>query len=312
MNVRRAVAGLVLLCLIVTGSRGQDLTIGSPAPAIAIEHWFHDKPPVTSFEDGKIYVIEFWATWCGPCIASMPHLAEVQKKHADDLTVVSVSDEDPETVEKFLDRERDGTTFREITSHYSLTTDPDGSVKVDYMRAAGEGGIPTAFIVGKTGVIEWIGHPMRMDEPIEKILAGTWDREAYAAERVEEKLVRAQMGKISKLMQKNKFDEALAQLDALIASVKSERVRAGLEQGRARAQTLAEQHAAAQQKKDAEVARATKAQAEAVAGLLDFAFLLKAGQVDEASALLDRMIKATDNEDVKRMLDEARARLADE
>jgi thiol-disulfide isomerase/thioredoxin len=312
MNVRRAVAGLVLLSLMATGASGEALTIGSPAPAIAIEHWFHDKAPVASFEEGRIYVIEFWATWCGPCIASMPHLAEVQKKHADDLTVISVSDEDPETIEKFLDREREGTTFREITSHYTLTSDPDGSVKGDYMRAAGEGGIPTAFIVGKTGVIEWIGHPMRLDEPIEKIIAGTWDREAYAAERAEEKLVRGQMAKISKLMQKNKFDEAIAQLDELIARVKSERVRAGLEQGRKRAQTMAEQHAMAQQKKDAELARAAKAQTDSVSGLLEFAFLLKAGQVDDATALLDRMSKSTDNEDVKRMLDEARARLADE
>jgi thiol-disulfide isomerase/thioredoxin len=312
MNARCAVAGLVFVSLMAAGARGEDLAIGSKAPVIEIEHWFHEKEPITSFEDGRIYVIEFWATWCGPCIASMPHLAEIQKKHGDALTVISVSDEDPEKIEKFLDREQNDTTFREITSHYWLTTDPDRSVNGDYMRAAGEGGIPTAFIVGKTGVIEWIGHPMRMDEPIEKIIAGTWDREAYAAERAEEKLVRGQMAKISRLMQNNKFDEALAQLDELIASVKGERVRAGLEQGRKRVQDQAEKYALAQQKKDADAARAAKAHAEAVTGLLDFAFLLKAGRVDDATSALDGMIKATEDEEVKRLLEEARARLTDE
>ncbi len=312
MHPRWVAAGLVVASLMTASSRAEELTIGSRAPAIDIEHWFHDKKPVRSFEDGKVYVIEFWATWCGPCIASMPHLAELQEKHGDDVTVISVSAEDPETIEKFLDREKDDTTFRAITSGYWLTTDPDQSVSRDYMRAAGEGGIPTAFIVGKSGLVEWIGHPMRLDDPIAKILAGEWDREAFAAERVEEKLVRGQMSQVARLMQKNKFDEALAKIDELIASVKSERVRTGLEQGRKRAQAQAEKFAQSQQKQNEESARAAKAQADAAAKLLEFAFLLKSGQVDNASALLDGMIEATENEEVLRLLKEARAKLADE
>ncbi len=312
MNARWIAACLVSASVMAAGSHAEELTIGSPAPAIEIEHWFHEKKPITSFEDGKVYVIEFWATWCGPCITSMPHLAEIQATHPDELTVISVSDEDPETVEKFLDREKEGSSFREITSGYWLTTDPDKSVSRDYMRAAGEGGIPTAFIVGKTGLIEWIGHPLRLDEPVTKIIAGEWDREAYAAERSEEKLVRAQMGQIARLMQKNKFDEALAKLDELIAGAKSERVRAGLEQGRTRAQAQADQYARSQQQKDRQLARATKGQTETVATLLDFAFLLKAGQVKDAAAVLDSMIESAKNEDVKGLLEEARAKLNDE
>lgn len=312
MTARFVAAWLVSVIVLTTATLAEDLTIGSPAPTIEIEHWFHDKEPVTTFEEGRVYVIEFWATWCGPCIASMPHLAEIQKNRGDDLTVISVSDEAPETIEKFLDREKDDTTFREITSGYWLTTDPDKSVSQAYMRAAGEGGIPTAFIVGKTGLIEWIGHPMRMDEPVAKIIAGEWDREAYAAERAEEKLVRGQMGQIARLMQKNNYEEALAKLDELIAGVKSERIRAGLEQGRKRAEAQAEQYARTQQQKEQQSARAAKAQAETVAGLLDVAFLLKAGNVDDAVATLDRMIEACKSDQVKKLLEEARAKLTDE
>jgi thiol-disulfide isomerase/thioredoxin len=46
--------------------------------------------PVTRFEPGHVYVVEFWATWCGPCAAAMPHLSELQKKYAGRLTVVGV------------------------------------------------------------------------------------------------------------------------------------------------------------------------------------------------------------------------------
>ena len=71
-------------------------------------------------------------------------------------------------------------TFADITSAYCLTTDPDRSVYEAYMTASEQQGIPTAFIVGKSGQIEWIGHPMEMDEPLEKVVTDSWDRVEYA------------------------------------------------------------------------------------------------------------------------------------
>lgn len=189
----------------------EDMTIGSMAPPIDIEHWVSTGDgkfeAFNEFEPGKVYVVEFWATWCGPCIASMPHLAELQQHYADrGVTVVSVSDEPLETVEKFLERdvmqsrqsaEAEGEedapkTYGELTSVYCLTTDPDSSVKNDYFRAAGQTGIPCAFIVGKDGVVEWIGHPMGMDEPLEQVVTDSWDREAFGkAFRAQQQLDKA-------------------------------------------------------------------------------------------------------------------------
>ena len=174
---------------------GDILTIGSDAPALAVEHWVStgsgfDK--VTEFEEGRVYVVEFWATWCGPCIASMPHLAELQKEYASQkVQLISISDEDLPTVEGFLERpvrgaeadeEDEKPTYAKLTSVYSLTTDPDGSVYRDYMEAASQNGIPTGFIVGKTGQIEWIGHPMTIDEPLAAVVDGSWDRDAFGKE----------------------------------------------------------------------------------------------------------------------------------
>jgi thiol-disulfide isomerase/thioredoxin len=156
------------------------LAVGSKAPPLDIEHWLN-KESVKKFETGKVYVVEFWATWCGPCVASMPHLEELQERYGQDLVVIGVGNEDPDLIDDFLERERDGRTYREITDSYWLTSDPDGSVDADYMKASGMRGIPTAFVVGKTGEIEWIGHPCNIDEPIAKIIDGTWNREAFAA-----------------------------------------------------------------------------------------------------------------------------------
>jgi thiol-disulfide isomerase/thioredoxin len=215
------------------------LTIGSKAPAIDVEHWVsngHGKfKPVTKFEPGKVYVVEFWATWCGPCVASMPHLAELQTKWASKgVQIISISDEDLETVDGFLKRPFRGAvndseesepdkskkaekseppagTYAALTSAYCLTTDPDGSVNRDYMEASGQAGIPTSFLVGKDGLIEWIGHPMELDTPLEKVVAGTWNREEFRV-----------MYAIESAMQSQDFETVLKLIEERRAAAKGD------------------------------------------------------------------------------------------
>ncbi len=187
------------------------LTIGSMAPTLDIEHWVQTGDgkfqPVKRFENGKVYVVELWATWCGPCIQSMPHLVELQKKYDQgEVQIVSVSDESLEEVQEFLKREagkREGVpiTFQELTAPYCLTTDPDGSTGMSYAQAAGIDGIPAAFIVGKDGRIEWIGHPQEMDEPLARVVEDTWNRDEFALQYNEEKDFEALKGKLDMMLQ---------------------------------------------------------------------------------------------------------------
>ena len=236
--VRKIFAGLVASALCVStvssvnAQEEELLTIGSKAPALDVEHWVQNGngkfKPVTKFEAGKVYVVEFWATWCGPCIASMPHLAETQKMYAEKgVQLVSISDEDLETVETFLKREIAGgeegdakaeapKTYRDLTSAYCLTTDPDGSSQKSYMEAAKQNGIPTAFIVGKKGEIEWIGHPMEMDEPLKSVVEDKWDRAEYLAKFKAQQEAQAQMSKLFGLLNRGKMEEAQKMLDELI------------------------------------------------------------------------------------------------
>lgn len=207
----------------------KDLGIGSKAPALNIEHWVQDGngffKPVTEFEKDKVYVVEFWATWCGPCIQSMPHLAELQNKYrGNGVQIISVSDESLDEVKDLLGKKNEdvGKTFAEVTAAYSLTTDPDRSVYKDYMTAAKQQGIPTAFLVGKTGLVEWIGHPMEMDGPLAAVVQGNWDREAFAKEMVEEQKMQESMQRLSMLASTGKFAEAVAFAEAQLVEAKSE------------------------------------------------------------------------------------------
>lgn len=211
------------------------LTIGSAAPALDVEYWVQDGngffKPVTEFKPGNVYVVEFWATWCGPCISSMPHLAELQEKlRGQNVQIVSISDEPLETVEGFLKRETtnkagEETTFASITAAYSLTTDPDRSAHEDYMEAAKQPGIPTAFIVGKDGKIEWIGRPMEMDEPLDQVVAGSWNRNEFAEVFIAEQKLGETMQNLSRLANQGQFAEAIALLDAELEKKLPEKIQ---------------------------------------------------------------------------------------
>ena len=210
----------------VDGSGSADgglLTIGSTAPSLDIEHWLSDGHgkfgEVTDFESGKTYVVEFWATWCGPCIRSMPHLAELQESFANQgVQIISVSKEDLATVKTLLPRkykspEDDGpTTYGELTSAYCLTTDPDESVNIDYMKAAHQNGIPCAFIVGKSGLIEYIGHPNGLEDPLQQVVDDKWDREKFAASFSKKQLLSKLQTEIMTLARQGKIDEAKVKL----------------------------------------------------------------------------------------------------
>ena len=216
---------------------GPSLTVGSVAPELDVEYWLsrgaeNKFPKVTKFEPGKIYVVEFWATWCPPCIASMPHLSQLQDKYTDSVQIVSISDESLETVEGFLLRKvRDdpSKTYAELTKNYCLTADPDESSHVAYTQAAEVPGIPTAFLIGKTGKIEWIGHPMEIDEPLELVVKDKFDAVAYQkkqAEREKRMLeLQTAVGEVLELAQTGKSDEALTKLDAVIADAQDDEKR---------------------------------------------------------------------------------------
>lgn len=224
LNSPRAIgAFLVTAALAAAPASAQDLNIGSKAPALSCEEWLKGTE-VKSFAPGQIYVVEFWATWCPPCRESIPHLSELQKKYRDSkLTIIGVAgaehskdkDADLRTpLVKFIADKGDAMS-------YTVAYDNDRSMSKGWMEPAGQGGIPTAFVVDSTGTIAWIGHPMEMDEPLSKIVAGKWDIKAEAASAKAKADFAAKlkpiMTKANVAAQKKEWDSALASVDEGIA-----------------------------------------------------------------------------------------------
>lgn len=154
----------------------QDLVAGKPAPALHVAKWVKGEA-VAELKKDHVYVVEFWATWCGPCIAGMPHLSEVQKHHQGAVTVIGVTNEDESNsladVEAMVQEKGD-------TMAYTVAWDDSGKTNKAWFEAAGQNGIPCCFVVDKTGTIAWIGHPMWLDVILPDVLAGKVDVKALA------------------------------------------------------------------------------------------------------------------------------------
>jgi thiol-disulfide isomerase/thioredoxin len=155
------------------------LKVGDRAPELHIAKWVRGEP-VTGFEKGKTYVVEFWATWCGPCVKSMPHLTALQKEYKDQVTIIGVTTEDPNnSLEQVKDMvEQKGTAGM----GYTVGWDDGTQTKDAFFKAAGLRGIPAAFVVDGKGTVQYIGHPMWLDTVLERVVKGDWDPKKGAEE----------------------------------------------------------------------------------------------------------------------------------
>jgi len=124
--------------------------IGTMAPAIQIDEWITPQPPRQSDLNGSVYVLEFWATWCPPCVQSIPHMIELADKYKDKaVPFIALSvDSSSEPVKKIV---------KSKGINYYVGMDNGLSEKYSVR------GIPSAFIIGRSGQVVWQGHPMKPD-----------------------------------------------------------------------------------------------------------------------------------------------------
>lgn len=161
------------------------LEVGDPAPPLTVGAWVRGTP-VTEFSRDEAYLIDFWATWCGPCVSSLPHLSEIATTwETKGLVVIaqSVRDGDEAAVRRLVEEMGDAVGFRVALDDTAEKN--GGAMAAGWLDAAECQGVPWAFLVGKDGKIAWIGHPMQVEESvIKEVLAGTFDMtKAVAAYR---------------------------------------------------------------------------------------------------------------------------------
>lgn len=196
-----------------------ELWIGSSAPELSIAK-FVKGDSVDGFEEGQVYVVEFWATWCGPCIAAFPHLSELQAHYGDDVRFIGVNVWEREQGQERMDLVEEFVAKQGDRMSYTVAVEDGSSMADNWMKPAGQGGIPAAFIVDGNSKIAWIGHPGTMDEPLKAIVSGEYDGAADAAKSWNQQITMAALQSMDgsfrtgeKLDKARKIGKALADKD---------------------------------------------------------------------------------------------------
>lgn len=116
--------------------------INQKAPELKVQQWLTDMPDTK----GKFILIDFWATWCGPCRKAIPELNALQKEFKNDLIVIGISDEAPEKVKAME------TPVIEYYSAIDTQAEMKNQLEIK--------GIPHVILIDPKGIVRWEGFPL--------------------------------------------------------------------------------------------------------------------------------------------------------
>lgn len=160
-------AGMPLLAASPEKKENKTTAPAEALPTLSLEGlpgvWLQGTP-VKEWEKDKVYIFEFWATWCGPCLAAMPHMEQLHQAFKDNprMQIVGVNVMDrktPEALKEFIKN-------RPSPLNYAMAVDVDGKkTKEKWLDPLEVNGIPHAFAV-KNGRLIWRGHPARLSKEV--------------------------------------------------------------------------------------------------------------------------------------------------
>jgi len=192
---------LLLFCILEVTSYAQNhqfdsLNIGEPAPSLRVRKWIKGTP-VHHFERGKVYVVDFWATWCRPCKAAMPYLSALAHKYKDKVTFLAIAIWEKGLKYHGTASMKQVIAFVDAMGHqmdFPVAVDDNNFMANHWVRASDENSVPSDFVVNAQGKVAWVGNPVDLDTVLSKIVNDTWDIKAASSKRI--------------------FNEHLAELDA--------------------------------------------------------------------------------------------------
>lgn len=173
------------LCIFTITLHAQDravptLKLGDPAPPLRMRAWLKGAP-IENLEKGKVYVLEFWATWCAPCRKNIPRLSELARKFRGKVTVAGIG-----VYEEGIDNFKKVKAFVDSLGgkmDYAVASEDSNYMATGWMQAFGESAIPHAFVINAEGQVAWIGHPMYLEKILPQVLNNTLEIQKLQAKR---------------------------------------------------------------------------------------------------------------------------------
>ena len=167
MIYKRLSKALLMITLISTCSASMALEEGDKIPEFDIASIYENQPNISLKDlEGKTLFIDFWASWCAPCITSLPLYNEIYDKYQDQgLEVIAVNVDNP--IEDGLD------FLLDTPLDFLIPQDPEGDVSEMF----GVIGMPSSYLVSPDGNVILVHMGFRngdidiIEEEIQKVLA---------------------------------------------------------------------------------------------------------------------------------------------
>ncbi len=165
------------------------LLIGDRAPAFEPRAWARGEP-IGTFAPGHVYVLDFWASWCAPCIAAMPHISRLQEQHTDDAVMIAVNVRE---VEPGSGRMLDAAAPEDVAVSLEKMGDKlrlpvaigDRALDAAWIGDAGRSTLPTYAVIDQETRLAWIGGDAEgVGEVVERLVAGAYDTDAARREQL--------------------------------------------------------------------------------------------------------------------------------
>lgn len=128
-----------------------DVAAGAPAPDVTLKDLDGKEVTLAQYQ-GKVVLVNFWATWCDPCRVEIPWLIEMQQKYsARGFTIlgIDVDDEGHNVIAKFVEKERFDVNGAKLPMNYPILTGDDSVAE----KFGGLLGYPTSFLISRDGKI---------------------------------------------------------------------------------------------------------------------------------------------------------------
>ena len=156
MKIRKLVPALLVTVFAATSLASSGLE-GQAAPDFALKSSTGENLRLSEYR-GDVVMINFWATWCGPCIKAIPHMNQLAEQFRGKVECVGISDESKSAFETGIEKKNlKGSDFR-----YALALDPKGRMK----SAFNVRGIPFVAVMSTDWVVRWQGHPASLTSSI--------------------------------------------------------------------------------------------------------------------------------------------------